>query len=189
MRRAILAVAVPACLAVVVCPRHADAAVLRIPVTERAVITNPSVLGERRILMKFELPRLLSDAEVEIAMLEFRTPVDAAGCSGGVAVDCFAVTAPWSEETASWNDGWSSAGGDFDGARHAAWAAAPEDSSLIQFDVTSTAADWASGTAGNNGVVISVSPASGGALATGSGVAAVAHEATLVVWYAPHRDE
>jgi hypothetical protein len=141
---------------------------------------------EGRILVRFELPEALRLGEVEFAVLELRTSVSADEGVSCVVVDAFPLTTEWDATTVSWDGAWGTPGGDFDRTEHAVWIARPGEDSSLRFDVTDMAADWASGTMTNHGVVLVVSPGWLGALGACDTHGAEPAGPTLLVYYTPH---
>lgn len=141
---------------------------------------------EGRILVRFEMPEALRVGEVEFAVLELRVPVSADEGVSCVVVDAFPLATEWDGTTVSWDGDWSTPGGDFDRTQHAVWVARPGQDSVLRFDVTSVAADWASGANPNQGVVLAVSPGWPGALGACDAQGAGSAGPTLLVYYTPH---
>jgi hypothetical protein len=140
---------------------------------------------EGRILVRFEMPEALQVGEVEFAVLELRAPVSTDEGVSCVVVDAFPLTTEWDGGTVAWDGTWTDPGGDFDRTEHAVWIARPGEDSVLRFDVTDMAADWASGTMANNGVVLAVSPGWPGALGVCDARGAELRAPTLLAYYTP----
>ena len=151
------------------------------------VIQNPEVPNDTRLLVRFDVPEVLREGRVELAVLEFQATVSCPDSVGGLALDAFLVTTEWDGDTVTWEQGWDSPGGDLDRTLHAVWTAAPGDSALIRLDLTDMLAAWTSAERENCGLMAVVSPGETGSFVDEPARGGVEAAPQLTVWYTPRR--
>ncbi len=143
-----------ASLMVTLAPVPSHAARVSIPAADMAAISNPDNPADARALLRFELPEDLSGATIGFAAVEFRAAVAASEAAGSLPLDAFPMTTEWSGDTAAWDEGWATAGGDFENSFHAVWMVEQGQDSVVRFDVTDFVRGWSSGAVGNHGMVV-----------------------------------
>ena len=138
-----------------------------------------------RFLAKFDLPEYLGEAEIELAVVEFRAVVECDASVGGLTLNAFFVTEDWEAGLVDWT-GFDGGGAEpFDRGLHAMWGVASGDSSLVRLDVTEMVTIWADDVAANRGFVLAPSAGEEGSMLPEFAGGLRSGVATLTIWYTP----
>ncbi|MBN1504746.1 MAG: DNRLRE domain-containing protein [Candidatus Eisenbacteria bacterium] len=122
---------------------------------EMAVITHPQNSDEARLLVRFDMPRVLEGSALDFACVSFRADCEAE--EGAVWFQAFAVSTEWSDETVGWSMPWENPGGDWDSALSALGTSETGTGKTVYLDVTDFANGWLKQPSGNFGIIVKVS--------------------------------
>jgi hypothetical protein len=161
---------------------------LTITPQQMAVIQNPELGNDTRLLVGFEVPAVLSDGRIEFAVMEFRAAVSRPDTADAVMIEAFLLTTDWDEGSVEWMGTWETPGGDFDRSVHAVWTAVLGDTSLVRLDLTDMATTWAEGESENHGVLIAVGSGERGTFVPHCVVSQAGSPPRLTLWYTPRRE-
>ena len=152
------------CAVVLALGLHAPAMseMVEVEACDVGLIQNPELQTDVRFLVRYDLPAIVSGSRVELAVLETSAAVRRPGGVGALALDAFALSAPWDGESVEWNGGWAVPGGDLDRAYHAVWSVEPGEAETVRFDLTHIAGAWASGELENHGLIVMIAPGESG---------------------------
>jgi hypothetical protein len=164
-------------LAVAALVATASASMVDLAVEESACIADPADAANWRVLLRFEIPDVLSEATVDLAVLQVVIPID---CDGEreISVEAFPVTCAWSAEGVVWGEGWQSGEGVWDEHRGSISSVVTHEHPVLAVDVTPIVDRWSRADAAAQGLVLApFIPEPMGALAEPPS------EITLRVWY------
>ena len=138
-----------------------------------------------RHLARFDLPAYLSEAEIELAVVEFSADVECDAADGSLMLNAYFMTEDWESGSVDWS---SLTGGEdepYDRSRHAMWCVAAGDAMLVRLDVTDMVAAWADDSASNRGFVLVPSLGEDATIIPALAGSVWGGEARLTVWYTP----
>lgn len=107
--------------------------------------------AEPRILAQWDLPGDLDSMIIDGAFITMTVPYRG---DEPLALTVMPLTRSWSGETASWTDGWSRVGGDFDTSQPAMGMVTERDEGKMQVDVYPALKQQLEGTAPNFGFAL-----------------------------------
>lgn len=155
-------------------------------VDQSAVITNPSVESEKRVLVQYEVPDFLSSSEILYAQLRAYVDATLDRQQAALEVEAVPVHTEWTAGNVSWTSPWNTPGGDTDTHFRRTFLVG-EGRQQVRIDVTDLVRQWAAGDRVNLGVLVRASDSFGGTFclpAEGAGF-----QAPLIrVWYLPATD-
>ena len=175
------------CMAVLALGLHAPAMseTVEVEACDVGLIQNPELQTDVRFLVRFDLPAVVSGSRVDLAILETTASVRRPGGVGALALDAFAVSAPWDGESVEWSGGWDVPGGDFDRTCHAVWSVEAGEAETVKFDLTYLARAWASGELENHGLVVMIAPGESGRFRPSCMLPGGDLLPRLLLWYTP----
>ena len=138
-----------------------------------------------RHLARFDLPAYLSEAEIELAVVEFSADVECDAADGSLMLNAYFMTEDWEAGIVDWS---SLTGGEdepYDRSRHAMWCVAAGDAMLVRLDVTEMVSAWAEDPASNRGLVLVPSLSEEATIIPALAGSGRGGEARLTVWYTP----
>ena len=165
--------------------RALEAAPVALAPSDLAVIRDPEVPDDARVLVRFEVPSEVRGARVDLAVLELQADIAAPDSVPGIFLDAFPLTTEWGSGTVDWREGWETPGGDMDGTVHASWIAEVGEQAMLRFDLTDMLQGWSSGARENHGLTVRVAAGEVGALCADAGRGADVAGARLSVWHTP----
>jgi hypothetical protein len=164
-------------LAVTALVATASASMVDLTLEESACIADPADAANWRVLLRFEIPDVLSGATVDLAVLRMVIPID---CDEEreISVEAFPVTCVWSAEGVVWGEGWQSGEGVWDEHRGSISSVVTGEHPATAVDVTHIVGKWLEANEAAQGLVlVPFVPEPVGALA------APPSEVALRVWY------
>ena len=99
------------------------------------------------------------------------------------------MTSPWDGQSAEWNGGWNTPGGDVDRELHAVWTVAIGNASAVRLDVTDMAQSWISVELANHGLLVGAARGELGTMVPHGGGPETEDVPTMTIWYTLVRQE
>lgn len=154
-----------------------------LPVDQTAVITNPSVETEKRVLVQYEVPDFLSSSEILYAQLRGYVDATLDRQQMALKVEAVPVHTEWTAGNVSWTSPWNTPGGDTDTGFGRSFLVG-EGRQQVRIDVTDLVRQWAAGDRVNLGVLVRASDSFGGTFCLPA-EGAEFQAPVIRVWYLP----
>lgn len=124
---------------------------LTVDITRGAIVVNDD-RTDARLLVSYDLPQELADAEVILAEILFSFVAEIPD-SSALTINCYPLLIAWDPGNIEWEVLGDTLGADVIGKNGTIYAIAGEGSHESYFDITETTKSWLDGTIVNNGLL------------------------------------
>lgn len=139
-----------------------EARELFLKATDMVAIRSTFASQDTRLLVKFQMPDILTGKSVDFAGAELA--VGSGGEKGIVSLEAFQVTTAWNSASVSWAHPWSKSGGDWDNTVSADAVVPVGEGKTAYLDITDFVNGWLKDPSNNFGILVKVSEPYAGTL-------------------------